>query len=479
MKSSSTVQRYNIYIFLALVTILRLFVAPNVGLGVDEAHYVLYGIYLDLSYFDHPPLVGWVEYIFTSIFGINEFAARLPAIIIGIVSSLYLYKLLLHVKISRQASIFGVIALNSAFIFNALFLMLMPDTLLFALVLPVIFTTIAIEKEDRLKDWLLLGLLLGLAGLSKYTAFLFVVAIIIYFIIKRQYRLFVSVKIVPSILIASVMILPIIIWNMQHEWISFAFQAGHVGGKSHINLGYFLSSIGAQVGAYSPFLFPVAYYGLYKSLRSKNSLMFLTGVFASVIIIFFTYNSLYSRALPHWSALFYLLMIPIGSALLYEKVGKWSRYIKFSVIFSFSISIILYFELIFKFIPMPDYQSLHRDIYGFDTIIKEANSLIHKNEAIAVTNWSLASRAIYYNLKYRSDVFLIDTRDDQFDIWQKKSPIGRDLIFIDTHDFKSRVKSKMKCLHVKHLKTIDIVLNNHKVNTVDYNLCSNFQGIKQ
>jgi 4-amino-4-deoxy-L-arabinose transferase-like glycosyltransferase len=473
--------KYNYYLFYFIfaLTIFRLAVAPNVGLGVDEAHYVLYGYFLDLSYFDHPPLVGWTEFIFTSLFGMNEFGARVPAIIIGIIASLSVYQLLLHVSNDSRVSLFGVIALNSAFIFNALFLMLMPDTLLFALIIPIIFTTIAIEKENRLKDWLILGVLLGLAGLAKYTAFLFVVAIIIYLIIKKRYELFISPKIVPSIIIASIMISPIIIWNIQHEWISFAFQAGHVAGESHIDWEDFGASIGAQAGAYSPFLFPIAFYGLYKSLRSKNDILFLSGIFALVIISFFTYASLYNRALPHWTALFYLLMIPIGSAFLYQKANNWHRYIKYTVIFSFAISMILYLELIFKFIPLPDYQSLHRDIYGFDTIMKEANALVKDNQAIAVTNWSLASRAIYYNITYDSDVFLIDTRNDQFDIWQKQSPLGRDLIFIDTHDFKSKVEKRMKCLHVRNLRSIDIILNDNKVNTIEYKLCTNFQGIKK
>ncbi|MEA3521549.1 MAG: glycosyltransferase family 39 protein [Campylobacterota bacterium] len=471
--------KLTLFYFLFFLTLMRLWVAPNVGLGVDEAHYVLYGHFLDLSYFDHPPLVGWTEFIFTSIFGMNEFGARVPAILIGIISSLYVHKLLLHVSPNSKLALFGVIALNSAFIFNALFLMLMPETLLFALILPIIFTSIAIEKEDKLKDWLLLGFLLGLAGLAKYTAFLFVVAIIIYIIFKKRYELFISLKIIPSILIATVMIMPIIIWNIEHDWISFAFQAGHVAGESHIDWKNFGASIGAQVGAYSPFLFPVAFYGLYKSLRSKNDTLFLSGIFALVIIVFFTYASLYNRALPHWTALFYLLMIPIGSAFAYQKANNWHRYIKYSVIFSFVISIILYFELIFKFIPLPDYQSLHRDIYGFDRIMKEANTLIEENRAIGLTNWSLASRAIYYNMPYKSDVFLIDTRNDQFDIWQRHSPLGKDLIFIDTHDFKSQVETKMQCLHVKPLKSIDIILNSNKVNTIDYKLCTNFQGIKK
>jgi len=31
-------------------------------LSVDEAHYMLYADKLDWSYFDHPPLVGWIQW---------------------------------------------------------------------------------------------------------------------------------------------------------------------------------------------------------------------------------------------------------------------------------------------------------------------------------------------------------------------------------------------------------------------------------
>ena len=33
-----------------------------IGLSVDEAHYLLYAVHPALSYFDHPPLVGWVQW---------------------------------------------------------------------------------------------------------------------------------------------------------------------------------------------------------------------------------------------------------------------------------------------------------------------------------------------------------------------------------------------------------------------------------
>ena len=53
-----------IVFLIASFTLLRLGVAPTFGLGVDEAHYLLYAVHLDLSYVDHPPLVGWIHAVF-------------------------------------------------------------------------------------------------------------------------------------------------------------------------------------------------------------------------------------------------------------------------------------------------------------------------------------------------------------------------------------------------------------------------------
>jgi len=80
-----------ILFLIGFLTLIRLVVAPLFGLGVDEAHYVLYAKYLDWSYVDHPPLVGWVHVPFLYLFGANEFLARLPAILIFAAASYCAY----------------------------------------------------------------------------------------------------------------------------------------------------------------------------------------------------------------------------------------------------------------------------------------------------------------------------------------------------------------------------------------------------
>jgi len=219
---------------------------------------------------------------------------------------------------------------------------------------------------------------------------------------------------------------------------------------------------------------------LYKALKSKNDILFLTALFGFVILSFFTYNSLYNRALPHWSSLFYMLFIPLGIYYFYESYKKYS---KFAIGFGLVITIILYSELAFKWIPLPDYQSAHRDIYGYPQMLEKANGYIKNNntQVLATHNWSLASRILYYNQNYKSDVVLVDTKYDQFDIWQERNNLNKnyhdkDLLFISTHFLTFNLHNYLKCDKLVNEESFDIILNDAKVNTFHFTWCKNYQG---
>ena len=79
-------------LLIAVTTLLHLLVAGQVELSADEAHYALYGINLDWSYFDHPPLVGWLNALVLLV-SQNEFALRLLPIFMFAGVSLVIYQL--------------------------------------------------------------------------------------------------------------------------------------------------------------------------------------------------------------------------------------------------------------------------------------------------------------------------------------------------------------------------------------------------
>jgi 4-amino-4-deoxy-L-arabinose transferase-like glycosyltransferase len=474
-----------IFILILLFTLIRLIVAPSFGLGVDEAHYALYGRFLDLSYVDHPPLVGWLHGLIFNLLGTNEFLIRLPAILLFAVTSYCCYLFILRITNSIRLALLAVLALNCSFMLNALAVMLLPDSILLLLVFLLIFVVDRIEKHKKPLDYIIMGIILGLMGLAKYTAILLVPPLIVFFLMKKRYDVIFSPYMLLAALLALLMIMPVIYWNMTHDWVSFRYQGGHVFGSLSSSAKNFFVSIAAQVGAYSPFLSAVAFYGFYKVWRRDETYLRLAVLFGGTLIAFFMFTSLYEVTLPHWPSVFYLLFIPVGAYLLFTSQKKWQRYFVYVAIgFSLIVTLFAYTELAGKFLRLPDYKSPFRDIYGYRDMAAQANDILKKHpserpKALAVTNWTEGSRVMYYNLPYGHEVFILDDRRDQFDVWQKKSPHGHDLLFLNTEFHNINVAKDLQCDKVIVAAKTDYRLNGSKVNTVEYVWCINYSGAKK
>jgi len=387
--------------------------------------------------------------------------------------------------------------------------------------------------------------------------------LVIFFLMKKRYDILFSPYMFLAALIALIFITPVIYWNINHDFISFRYQGSHVFGSFAASAANFLESIAAQFGAYSPFLFIVAFYGFFKSIKNKNDYVRLAVLFGGAIILFFVSTSLLEKTLPHWPGIFYLLFIPIGTYTLLQSQGKgevyffcilnmlfyfcifhilymlfclllipsvdylfrspikltWEmfflyilyvliilvgvyilfifkeklkRYFEkskryflyFAIGFSLIVMLFAYVEVAGKYFAFPDYKSPFRDIYGFPAILKQADGIIKLNaslapKAIAVSNWTMGSRTMYYNLPYHNEVFVIDDRQDQFDIWQKKSPVGYDLLFLNTHFNNMDIGKDVICERTDVAGKADILLNGAKVDTVEFVWCRNYQGMKQ
>ena len=473
-----------IYLLIGMFTLIRLIVAPFFGLGVDEAHYVLYAKYLDWSYFDHPPLVGWVHAAFLNLLGINELIARLPAILIFAATSYLAYVFMLRITGSIRISLLAVLALNASFMLNVLSLMLLPDSLLLFLIFPLIFVAKKIEREKNTSDFILLGIVLGFMGLAKYTSILFVPPLIIYFLLKKRYDIIFSLPMLLAALIAFLFITPVIYWNIHHGFISFRYQGSHVFGSFQPSISNSLVSLAGQFGAYSPFLSVIAFYGFFKSIKPRNDYILLAVLFGGTIILFFLFTFLFEQILPHWTSIFYVLFIPLGTYEIINAHKRWKiNFLYIGIGFSLIVLFLAYAEVAGKFIAFPDYKSPFHDIYGYPEISRQADAIIRnnksaRNKAIAVTNWTMGSRIMYYSIPYRHEVFVLDDRKDQFDEWQKNSPKGYDLLFLVTHFEDLDVGTYALCRQVDVAGGTDLMLNGSKVDTVKFVWCHDYQGRK-
>ena len=164
---------------------------------------------------------------------------------------------------------------------------------------------------------------------------------------------------------------------------------------------------------------------------------------------------------------------------------KWHKnFLYVAVGISLVGMLLAYAELAGKFIRFPEYNSPFRDIYGYREMAAGAHDALQKNnsprpKALAVTNWTMGSRVMYYNLPYGHEVFVLDFRQDQFDIWQTKSPEGYDLLFYNTKFENIDVQRFLLCDSVSVAGGMDLTINGSKVNSVEYVWCHNYQGVKK
>ena len=230
-----------------IAALVHLALGFSIEFSVDEAHYALYAQHLAWSYFDHPPLVGWIQWplvILTS----SEGIIRLIPELLWIISCYLVYRVTteLHRLIQGRnagyltsvlpsanlCGLMAVLTVVAAPMLHILAIGLLPDTLLTPLSLGLMLMALRWLRKDRFSigDWVVTGILLGLAGLSKYTAAFTALALLCVFLSSPRKSWFSKPGFWLAALIALILISPVLYWNWVNDWISFKYQLAHGGG---------------------------------------------------------------------------------------------------------------------------------------------------------------------------------------------------------------------------------------------------------
>jgi putative flippase GtrA len=309
----------SIWIIFSLSLLWRLFLASNLGAGFDEAYYYSYSIRPSLSYFDHPPMVGFIAGFFPFLTGItNSFTIRLGAIILFSFSGLLVYRLAKIISGEKEAYWTHLLFNITPLFMLAGGMMILPDAGLicfWVLTLTVLYRMFTNETFEN-KYWILAGAFTGLALLSKYHGILLIIGVFLYVIIMHPRELLKKGIWIYTI-ICLLVFLPVIIWNFQNDFISITFQSGRAIGED-FSFTKFYQALGGQAAYLTPFIFLPIVYVIIKTIRNSfkvkdiNILFFC--LFGILPILFILCVSFFKQILPHWTLPGYLiLMIPFGS----------------------------------------------------------------------------------------------------------------------------------------------------------------------
>ena len=202
----------------------------------DEAYYWLWGQHPALSYFDHPPLQGWLQGVVHAVPGRSPLALRLPALVAfaGIAwvllatakrvggegwRLLFLKSLVVYLASPVFGGFFGSVVFN-----DYLLVALMIGSGWFFL---CYFADVEAVGRGRLRDLFLAAVLLGLAGLSKYNAVFMGLGVVAVVLARPKLRpLLMGWQIYAAGALVLAMQAPVLLWNWQHDFASFQFHAG-------------------------------------------------------------------------------------------------------------------------------------------------------------------------------------------------------------------------------------------------------------
>jgi dolichol-phosphate mannosyltransferase len=203
---------------------LRLVYLGSVELLPEEAYYWEYSRHLDIGYLDHPPMVAWLIRAGTALFGQSPFGIRIGALCSGIIASVFTYRLTRNLL--GEAGARAALVLSQALPFFFLSGLLMtPDAPLTAAWAASLYYLERALVAGRSDAWWRAGLALGLGAISKYSIALLVPVTLAFMIWDRKSRRWWSRwEPYAAALVALAVFSPVIIWNAQHEWASFAFQ---------------------------------------------------------------------------------------------------------------------------------------------------------------------------------------------------------------------------------------------------------------
>ncbi|MEL6325208.1 MAG: glycosyltransferase family 39 protein, partial [Pseudomonadota bacterium] len=309
--------------------------ATDLGLGPDEAQYWRWAQSLEWGYFSKPPLIAWLIAGATSMFGDAEWAIRLPAPFLHMVTALLVGVIgqrLFDVRTGAlAAAYYGLmpgVTLGSA--------VMTTDTLLLPIWASGLLALIMLR--DRCHDWrigLWLGLSIGAGVLAKYAMIYFLIGLgIVALFDPRTRAALASRSGAIAGLMASTMVAPHILWNLSNDFQTIAHTADNAKwGGPLFHPEHALTFLSDQMAIVGPIglvvligVLPGIASRLKQPMDKAEAALAWLAAFAFPAFLIVLGQAITSRAHANWAATAYVSGAIIIAAVLAKpnKVPVWA-----------------------------------------------------------------------------------------------------------------------------------------------------------
>lgn len=202
-------------------SILPAFIASSVPFDVSEG--INWGSEWQWGYYKHPPLSSWILYSFYQLFGhIGPY----------LLSQLYVVlTLFLIYRLGKQ-----IWSPTTALLGSALTLMIVYYTYpslefnhnvaQFPIWAGLYLAFYQSLTKNRLRDWILLGVMGGLGMLTKYTVIFLLIPMALYLVLPRQWPLLKQPKPWIAAFVMLAIFAPHLSWLISHDWLPLSYASG-------------------------------------------------------------------------------------------------------------------------------------------------------------------------------------------------------------------------------------------------------------
>jgi len=191
----------------------------------DEMYYWTYTLHPALSYLDHPPLTAWLVWLGSSLFGDNAFGVRAATLMLAPAAIVFAY-LFTRDLYDKTRGLLGavLVAVVPAWLLTG-FLMTTDAAATTAWLAALYFLQRALV-HGRSGAWIAAGIAIGAGALAKYTVAFLAPAVLVFMLLHRPARRHLATwQPWVGALVALALFSPVLIWNFQNDWASFAFQS--------------------------------------------------------------------------------------------------------------------------------------------------------------------------------------------------------------------------------------------------------------
>jgi 4-amino-4-deoxy-L-arabinose transferase-like glycosyltransferase len=198
--------------------------AGRYGIFCDEFYYLACSRHLALGYVDHPPMIAWLTFLSRTVLGVSATALRVLPALCGAATILLTARIAWRLGGGAYAQALAAAAIVAAPAMLVLFGYLSMNAFDLLLLTAAAEVLVRILGEGNARLWPVLGLLLGVALLTKLTALIFGAGLLAGLLLTPHRRQLRHRGPYLAAAIALALFSPYIAWQIQHGWPTLEFM---------------------------------------------------------------------------------------------------------------------------------------------------------------------------------------------------------------------------------------------------------------